>query len=332
MLTPLNEQEQRRHKRRNRAQSLLLLGGMVALLSACGWVLGGPQGVFWALIAGGLSLLFSPRLSPKLVLRLYRARPLHPTELPTVYQVLTCVCKRAGLGQVPALYYVPSRMLNAFSVGQSQEATIALTDGLLRHLTMRELAGVIAHEVSHVRNRDLWIMGLADAIGRLTSVMSFFGMILLVINLPLLLVGEAEGVPWLLIPLLILAPTIGSMLQLALSRTREFEADLDAAGITGDPRGLASALAKLQRFQGGLLETLFLPGRRLPDPSLLRTHPSTEERIRRLLSLERRPDTLGRELERIGGSAPAISAARRPASIWPPPPRPPRWHVSGLWH
>jgi heat shock protein HtpX len=312
---------------------LLLLGGMVALLSACGWILAGPQGIVWALIAGGLSLLFSPRVSPKLVLRLYRARPLHPTELPAVYQVLTRVCERAGLPQVPVLYYVPSRMLNAFAVGQSQEATIALTDGLLRHLTLRELAGVIAHEVSHVRNRDLWIMGLADAIGRITSVMSFLGMVLLVINLPFLLVGRAESVPWLLIPLLVLAPTIGSLLQLALSRTREVDADLDAAGITGDPRGLASVLAKLQRFQGGLFETLFLPGRRLPDPSLLRTHPSTEERIRRLLSLEERPEILGHELERIGGPAPVISAGRRPTSRpWPPPMRPPRWHVTGLWH
>lgn len=332
MLGPLNEREQRRHKRRNRTQSFLLLGGMVALLSACGWVLAGLQGIAWALIAGGFSLLFSPRISPKLVLRLYRARPLHPVELPAVYQVLTRICERAELPQVPVLYYVPSRMLNAFSVGQSHEAAIALTDGLLRHLTLRELAGVIAHEVSHVRNRDLWIMGLADAIGRLTSVMSLFGIVLLAVNLPFLLVGKAEGVPWLLIPLLVLAPTIGSLLQLALSRTREFDADLDAAGITGDPRSLAAALAKLQRFQGGLFETLFLPGRRLPDPSLLRTHPSTEERIRRLLSLEERPDILGHEIDRIGSPTPAISAGRRPTSPWPPPARPPRWHVSGLWH
>jgi len=330
MLRPLSEREQRRHKRRNRAQSLLL-GGMAVLLSGCGWVLAGPQGVVWALIAGGLSLLFSPRISPTLVLRLYRARPLDPTELPAVYQVLSRLCERAGLPLVPVLYYVPSRMLNAFAVGQSHEAAIALTDGLLRHLTLRELAGVIAHEVSHVRNRDLWIMGLADTISRLASVMSFLGIALLAINLPLLLVGEAEGVPWLLVPLLVLAPTIGSLLQLALSRTREYEADLDAAGITGDPRGLASALAKLQRLQGGLLETLFLPGRRLPDPSLLRTHPSTEERIRRLLSLEERPDTLGRELERIGGQAPAISVGR-PTSPWRAPARPPHWHVSGLWY
>jgi heat shock protein HtpX len=331
MLVPLDEQERLRHKRRNRAQSLLLLGGMVVLLSACGWIVAGPDGIVWALIAGSVSLVFSPRISPKLVLSLYRARPLLPAEAPAVHGVLARICERAGLPQVPALYYIPSRMLNAFAVGQSQEAAIAVTDGLLRHLTLRELAGVLAHEVSHVRNRDLWIMGLADAISRLTSVMSFFGMILLAIELPYLLVAEVEGVPWLLIALLIFAPTIGSLLQLALSRTREFDADLDAAGITGDPRGLAAALVKLERFQGGLLETLFLPGRRLPDPSLLRTHPNTEERIQRLLSLEERPEILGRELERVGG--PAISAGRQQTfQSWPPPARPPRWHVTGLWH
>ena len=327
MLTPLNERERRRHKRRNRAQSLLLLGGMVALLSACGWILSGPEGVVWALIAGSLSLLFSPRVSPGLILRLYRARPIHPAELPAVYDLLARVCERAGLDRVPALYYVPSRMLNAFAVGRREEAVIALTDGLLRHLSLRELAGVLAHEISHVRNNDLWIMGLADAIGRLTSVMSFFGMMLLFFNLPYLL-AEAERVPWLLIALLVFAPTIGSLLQLALSRTREFDADLDAAGLTGDPRGLAAALVKLERFQGGLLETLFLPGRRLPDPSLLRTHPSTEERVRRLLSLEQRPDTAllaatGRDLERI---------APVPTRFATPGLRPPRWRVTGLWH
>jgi heat shock protein HtpX len=204
MLTPLNERERRRHKRRNRAQSLLLLGGMVALLSACGWILSGPEGVVWALIAGSLSLLFSPRVSPGLVLRLYRARPIHPAELPSVYDLLARVCERAGLDRVPVLYYVPSRMLNAFAVGRREEAVIALTNGLLRHLSLRELAGVLAHEISHVRNNDLWIMGLADAIGRLTSVMSFFGMMLLFFNLPYLL-AEAERVPWLLIALLVLA-------------------------------------------------------------------------------------------------------------------------------
>jgi heat shock protein HtpX len=93
-------------------------------------------------------------------------------------------------------------------------------------------------------------------------------------------------VPWLAILLLVFAPTIGGLLQLALSRAREYDADLDAAGLTGDPEGLASALMTLERRQGRLWEGLFLPGSRLPDPSLLRTHPRTEDRVERLLRLK----------------------------------------------
>ncbi len=145
-------------------------------------------------------------------------------------------------------------------------------------------------------------------------------MILLLASLPVLLV---EGTPilWLLVALLVLAPTIGSLLQLALSRTREYDADLDAAGLTGDPRGLASALAKLEYHQGGLLETLFLPGRRIPEPSLLRTHPDTKRRIARLAALEPRPPSWDVDPEAI---------------ILPPrsgfPRRNPRWHATGLWY
>ena len=114
---------------------------------------------------------------------------------------------------------------------------------------------------------------------------------------------------------------IGNLLQLALSRTREFDADIDAAGITGDPRGLAAALAKLERFQGGLMERLLLPGRRVPDPSLLRTHPTTEERINRLLSLEQRSDRIDEE------GWPMVIPDR-----FIPHRRAPSWHITGLWH
>jgi heat shock protein HtpX len=126
------------------------------------------------------------------------------------------------------------------------------------------------------------------------------------------------------VALLVLAPALGGLLQLALSRRREFDADLDAAGLTGDPRGLASALAKLERYQGGLLETLFLPGRRVPDPSLLRTHPHTRARIARLLSLAPRADAIGRD----AGQEAAIAV---PARLVPWP-HEPRWRPTGLWH
>jgi heat shock protein HtpX len=138
-----------------------------------------------------------------------------------------------------------------------------LTDGMIRTLSLRELSGVLAHEISHIRNGDLWLMGLADTVSRLTRMMSLFGQILL----------------------LVLAPTIGALLQLALSRTREYDADLGGALLTGDPMALAGALRKLERYGRGLWESLLMPGRRNPNPSLLRTHPPTEERIRRLAAL-----------------------------------------------
>jgi heat shock protein HtpX len=320
-LAPLDAHQQRRHKLRNLAQSAILLGGMVGLLALCGWALFGPDGVLGMALGGALALAFSPKVSPRLVLRLYRARELAPPELPEVFAVLDRLSQRAGLRQRPKLYYIPSRILNAFAVGERDDAVIALTDGMLRSLSLRELAGVLAHEISHIRNNDLWLMGLADLVGRLTRLMTLLGLLLLALALPLLL-GGAASVPLLVIPLLVFAPQLTTLLQLALSRAREYEADRDAAGITGDPAGLASALAKLERFQRGVWEQILMPGYRLPEPSLLRTHPPTAERIARL-----------RELQ---AAAPAPILTFEDATAWPGAraaiaPRP-RGHVLGFWY
>ncbi|HYI68904.1 MAG TPA: zinc metalloprotease HtpX [Skermanella sp.] len=272
------------HRLNNRLHTVLLLGGMIGLLAACGWIIAGPEGGLWALALGGVSLAFAPRMSPQMVLGLYGAVPVRPWDLPDVVRVLNELAERAGLPAPPQLYWIPSPTLNAFAMGRRGDAAIAVTDGMIRTLTLRELSGVLAHEVSHVRNGDLWLMGLADTVSRLTRMMSLFGQILLLFNLPLLLTG-AVTIPWGLILLLVLAPTIGALLQLALSRTREYDADLGGALLTGDPMALAGALRKLERNGRGLWESLLMPGRRDPNPSLLRTHPPTEERIRRLAAL-----------------------------------------------
>ncbi|WP_046865102.1 zinc metalloprotease HtpX [Microvirga massiliensis] len=320
MISPLNERERIRHKWRNRLQSILLLAGMAVLLSLCGWALAGADGVFWAFVTGALSLLFGPQVSPWLTLRMYGAVPVHPSEMPALFQLVERISGRAGLPHPPRLHYVPTRILNAFAVGRRDDAALAVTEGLLRILTLRELAGVLAHEISHIRNNDLGIMTLADVISRLTSAMWLAGMVLLIASLPVLLT-EGNAVPWLSIALLVLSPTIASLLQLALSRTREYDADLDAAGLTGDPRGLASALEKLERYQGGLFETLLLPGRRVPQPSLLRTHPPTRDRIARLLALEAEAPP------RFGGPAPTALPER-----FRNVPSTPRWRATGLWY
>jgi heat shock protein HtpX len=274
----------RRHKRRNVLHSVLLLVGMAAILWVSAWSLWGTAVAFWAMVGGVLGFVLTPGVAPDWVMRAYRARPLDRRSFPEGVALLEELAARAGLDHVPRLHLLPSATLNAFAVGSSREAAIGITDGLLRALDARELAGVLAHELSHVRNNDLWLMALADTMSRLTSLMATMGLFLAVLSLPLLLLGMAP-VPLLTLAVLILAPTIGSLLQLALSRAREFDADLEAATLTRDPAGLASALRKLDRYQGAFWEEIVLPGRRMPEPSLLRTHPPTAERIERLLSL-----------------------------------------------
>lgn len=275
-----------RRKFVNFIQSALLLGGMTLLLAGLGWTLGGGKGVFWAAAAGLVLLWLSPRLSPRLALRMYGAHPLPRADAPELHALVEDLAQRAELPYPPVLYYVPTPVMNAFTVGNRAESAIGVTDGLLRRLSLREVAGVLAHEISHIRNNDMWVMGLADLMSRMTGTLSFFGQLLVLINLPLLLFGAA-ALPWLPILILVAAPAVSVFLHLALSRTREYDADLDGASLTGDPLGLASALAKLERYQGGLLNRIFFPVRGVPDLSALRTHPRTERRVRRLVALAR---------------------------------------------
>ncbi|MBI5569601.1 MAG: M48 family metalloprotease [Desulfomonile tiedjei] len=312
-----------KHQVKNQAHSVLLFAGMLLLCSVLGWLIFGLLGVLVLGVSMSLLLLVGPFVSPQLILKMYRARRLTEQEAPSLHRQVRSLAARAGLRLTPPLYYVPSSIANAVTVGASDKAAIALTDGLLRNLSVREVNGVLAHELSHVKNGDGWVMSLADLVSQLVNTMSWIGQLLLIINLPLFLMG-ALSIPWLIILLLIFAPTLSALLQLALSRTREYEADLDAARLTGDPRGLASALAKLERMSGSLFETILFPGRRVPEPSLLRSHPPTEERIQRLLELEEElapgPEERAHDLYRDVRSIPVRIV------------RGPRWHSSGLWY
>jgi heat shock protein HtpX len=313
---PIDAINQARHKWRNRLHTVLLAGGSLALLAACAYVFAGAAGIFWAALLGGLSLWMSTRVSPDLVLRLYKARRLAPEEFPEGQRIVRLVAARAGLAAPPDLYYVPSNLMNAFSVGKPGQSAIGVTDALIRRLSPRQFAGVIAHELSHIRNEDIKVMALADMVSRLTSAMSFVGLFTLFLNVPAILAGGGQ-VPWLGIALLWTAPTVGALLQLALSRAREYDADLDAAGLTGDPEGLASALVRLERSQGRMWE-MVLPGGRVPQPSVLRSHPGTEERVRRLMSLKpaarRFLDLPDGSAKPPPGSVPVIPGPRRRVS------------------
>ena len=258
-------------------------------MAALAWVsvtviLGPGTGLLVALgmVAG---LFLAPDLSRRMLLSAYRAQRLTGREAPGLIAALAELARSAGLPRTPALYRVPSRLPNAFAMGSPEDSTICVTDGLLEILDGRELASVLAHEIGHIAHRDLWIMGLADVMSRLVSLASWMGQLLVLVNLPLVMVGMVH-VPWSVVALLIFAPTLMALVQLGLSRTREYDADRAAADLTGDPEGLIRALGKLDRLTGRFWEEIFLPGRRIPDPSLLRTHPPTESRVRRLRELD----------------------------------------------
>lgn len=285
VVDPETEQQQ---QARNLLDTVLLIGGLVALASTVSWLLWGWLGVVLAVLLAGLVALVSPHVPSALIMRIYRAIPIDPRNGADLYDALDELSTRAGLPRRPDLMVIPSLALNAFSAGAPDAAAIALSEGLLRKLSLRELTGVMAHEISHIRNNDLRIMALADVISRVMQWFSWAAVLLLVLYLPAFISGAR--VPWLAILLLYLAPAISTLLQLALARTRELDADLDAVTLTGDPAGLASALTKIERYEGSLLEDLVFPGaRRVPVPSMLRTHPATETRIERLRQIVRPP-------------------------------------------
>lgn len=291
VVTPfLDERAQRAHSSRNLVHSALLLGGMGALLAFATGVVWGWPGIIMSALAITAIAALSPRVPPEAIVRLYRGKIVHPASGDQLSSLVDVLSYRAELPRRPTLYVIPSMTLNAFATGTPAHSAIAVTEGLLRRLTLRETAGVLAHEISHIRNNDLWLMGIADIMTRFAQALSYVGLTLAVLNV----IGTLSGEPpisWWAILLLYLAPALSSLLQLGLSRAREFDADLEGAGLTGDPLGLASALRRLENYTGQFWEDLMfpVPARRVPQPSLLRSHPPTEDRVRRLVQLDGRP-------------------------------------------
>jgi len=310
------------HARRNQFHTLLLVGALGGLLSGLAWFLFGRAGVVGVLAFLGGMYVLAPRVSPKVVLRMYRGVQLERRQAPVLFEITEKLAERAGLTSVPQLYYLPSDVLNAFTVGSGKRAAIAVSDGLLRRMEVPELAGVIAHEMAHVEHGDTRLMGFADLMGRITGSLASLGQLLLWVNIPMALLGVAP-LPWSLIILLLASPGLSTLTQLALSRTREFEADRRAAELLGDPRPLASALQKLERVHSGWLRHALAPGARLPEPSLLRSHPTTPERVARLLDLA---GTLQQESSWPHGSPPASALAPVRREV-----EGPRWHRTSTW-
>jgi heat shock protein HtpX len=270
----------------------LLMAAIMALFGMVGAVLGGGQGMLLALVLGFGVNLWAYWFSDTMVLKLYRAQEVDATTAPQLYNTVSELAARAGL-PMPKVYLIDEAQPNAFATGRNPEhAAVAATTGILQLLTARELRAVLAHELSHVRHRDILTSTITASIAGAISTLANFGMFF---------GGRSDDNrnPLVALIVLILAPIAAVLIQLAISRGREYEADRGGAELSGDPRALADALAKMDRYAKGLpLETAEahpatahlmiinpLSGGGLAG--LFRTHPPTEERIHRLLAMAR---------------------------------------------
>ncbi len=266
------------HQTANHCSSALAIAGMTLLLAVCGWIVGGTEGVHRAL-TGGAPRHDGSAIAHETIFRWFGARLLRPTELPELFNMLADFSHRARLSRLPDIYCVPApREMNAYALGGPQGAAIILTEGLLRGMTREEIAGILAHEVAHIRNNDIWTMSWAAALHRSIEWTSLAGLALMRAQHG----GMAISRP--LAALLHAAPSIAQLLRLALSRTRELDADATALELTGDWQALIAALDKLERHHAGF-PLPSMAAREDGSMRLLRSHPATSERVGALLSL-----------------------------------------------
>ena len=273
----------------NTTKTFVLLAGLLALLMIGGHVVGGYQGL---LIGGSLGLVMtfvSYWFSDSMVLRGYRARVVTPDQAPELYQLVDELRQRAGL-PMPKVAIIPSPQPNAFATGRSWEkSVVAVTEGLLRQMPRDELAGVIAHELAHIKNRDMLTQTVAAGIASMLGILPY-----------LVMMGmgrdrEGNGGGFGALAMAILAPILASLMQFAISRQREFAADALAARITGQARPLANALTRIEAMvrQAPMEVQPHLAALAIQNPlrvstfsKLFSTHPPTEERVKALLALE----------------------------------------------
>ena len=279
----------------NLVKTAILMAAITALFMAVGAMIGGRTGMLVALLVAVGMNFFSYWFSADMVLKMYNAREVDASSAPQFYGMVAELSQRAGL-PMPRVYLIDEDAPNAFATGRNPEhAAVAATTGILRVLSERELRGVMAHELAHVAHRDILISTIsatmAGAISMLANFAAFFG-------------GRDENGrptnPIAGLAVALLAPLAASLIQMAISRAREFEADRGGAEISGDPAALASALDKIHRVAQGIplatteahpetaqmmiMNPLSGGGLR----GLFSTHPSTEERIARLMAMARR--------------------------------------------
>ena len=277
----------------NWVKTAMLMAGIVALFGAVGLAIGGQSGMLLGLlIAGGMNV-FAYWNSDKLVLRMYDAQEVDETSAPMLYRLVAELARNAGL-PMPKVYIANQAQPNAFATGRDPEhAAVCATTGIMQLLTERELRGVMAHELTHVKHRDTLISTISATVAGAISMLAQFGMFFGGRN------REGGVNPILGLLVMILAPIAAMLIQLAISRAREFEADRGGAEISNDPEALASALQKMQSYAQQVPNATAeqhpetaqmmiinpLSGSGLGN--LFSTHPQTEERVARLMSMAR---------------------------------------------
>ncbi|MCM2328386.1 MAG: zinc metalloprotease HtpX [Lysobacter sp.] len=276
----------------NRLKTSLLMAAIVALFGTVGAVLGGAQGMLVALVLGGAMNLWAYWFSDRMVLRMYNAQEVDETSAPGLYRMVRELAEKAQI-PMPRVYLIDEDQPNAFATGRNPEnAAVAATTGIMRILSERELRGVMAHELAHVKHRDILISTIsatmAGAISSLAQLGLFFGG----------RDGEGRpGNPVVSIIVMFVAPLAAMLIQFAISRAREFDADRGGAQISGDPQALASALDKIHRYARGIpMATaeahpataqmmIMNPLSGGGMAGLFSTHPDTGERIARLTAM-----------------------------------------------
>ena len=282
-------------KVRHRVRTLGILTSMAVILGLVGFSVSGTTGLTAAVLLVVFGAFFTPKLPSRMIMRLYRARPVSPNHAPNLYHILAQLARNAGMNNIPKLYYIPNRSINAFAAGSAGDPAIAVTKGLLSVLSTSEIAGILGHELSHIRNNDTGVMSFAGILLRLTHVMSLLGLMLIVFLIPMVLIGNMP-ISFSFLFIIILAPTISALLQLALSRTMEFDADLGSATLLGSPYPLAQALQTLESIKKRSWHRFILPPSVTGPPELFSTHPDTSERIHRLISLDTRSCQKGKKV------------------------------------
>jgi len=277
----------------NWVKTAMLMAAIMALFGIVGGMVGGRSGMLLALVFGGAMNVFSYWFSDKMVLKMYNAQEVDESSAPQFYGMVRDLAQRAGL-PMPRVYLIDEQQPNAFATGRNPEhAAVAATTGILHLLSARELRGVMAHELSHVRHRDILISTISASMAGAISALANFAM---------LFGGRSDdgrpANPLAGIAVALLAPLAASLIQMAISRSREYEADRGGAEISGDPNALADALGKIQMYAEGRIP--LGPAEAHPETAqmmilnplsaggikgLFSTHPPTEERIARLRAM-----------------------------------------------